>query len=49
MPKELRTIRVEEYMGLVNDLRHGSVIDDCSGPKKEDMITFLCGSHEICR
>ena len=47
--KELRTLHIEEYMDLVNDLRYAYSGVDGHCLAVDDMSTFLCGCPELCR
>ena len=47
--KELKTLHIEVYMDLVDDLRYSYISDDGSGTEIGVMITFLCNCPEVCR
>ena len=45
----LRTLYIEEFMDLVDDLQFSYTDDDGHGPTVGDMVTFLCSCPKLCR
>ena len=47
--RELRTLKIEQFLDLVDDLRYAYFDDDGNGPIDDGMVNFLCGFPELCQ
>ena len=43
MAKKSKTVHVDEYMDLVDDLRYNYISDNGSGPEVGDEVALPCG------
>ena len=49
MAKKLKTVHIEQFKDLVDDLWYSYLIDDGIGLEISDMKIFLRGCSELCR